>query len=327
MSTSNAALHVVLGAGQIGSRLARLLLARGHRVRQVRLSAATGPAQAGIEVCSGDITDLDFAERVTAGAAVVYDCMNPPYDRWPDLLLPMARGALHGATRAGARLVALDCLYMYGRPDGPMREDSPLTPCSRKGALRVALGALRLDADRRGDLPVAIGRASDFFGPDLPYSAWSDRFYRRVLSGKPAECMGDPDMPHAYTYVEDIAAALLLLGERGEATGQVWHLPTPPAESTRALARRLGSALGIDIEVRRVPRLALRAVGLFVPMMREIAEMTYQWEVPFEIDDRRFVSTFGVSATPIERAVAATAAWARDRYKLAPAAESRAAAR
>jgi nucleoside-diphosphate-sugar epimerase len=264
----------------------------------------------------GDITDLAFAEAATRGAAVVYDCMNPPYHRWPDLLLKIGRGSLHGAAKAGARLVALDCLYMYGRPEGPMREDSPLRPCSRKGALRVELAELRLAAHRRGEVAVAIGRASDFFGADLPFSGWSDRFYQRVLAGKPAECMGDPEMPHSYTYVEDIAEALVVLGARDEAPGHVWHLPTAPAESTRALARRLGAALGRDVKVARVPRLVLRGLGLFSPFMREVLEMTYQWELPYVIDDSRFRSTFGVLPTPVEQQVERTAAWARQRYGL-----------
>jgi nucleoside-diphosphate-sugar epimerase len=228
--------------------------------------------------------------------------------------LPIARGALHGAARAGARLVALDCLYMYGLPNGPMREDTPLDPCSQKGRLRVELGELRLGAHRRGDVCVAIGRASDFFGAALPWSAWSDRFYRRILAGKPAECMGDPEQPHSYTYVDDVARDLLVLGERDEAPGAVWHLSTAPAESTRALAERLGRALDLDVKVTRVPRPLLRALGLFSPMMREVAEMTYQWEAPFVIDDARLRARFGLVATPVERQVAETAAWARQQY-------------
>jgi nucleoside-diphosphate-sugar epimerase len=314
------ALHVVLGAGQVGARLAELLLARGHRVRLVK-RGAPGAARPNLEWAQGDLMDLAFAEAATRGAAVVYDCMNPAYHMWPAQLLPMARGALHGAKQAGARLVALDCLYMYGRPNGPMREDSPMQPCSKKGRLRVELAELRLGADRRGDVRVAIGRASDFFGADLQYSAWSDRFYQRVLAGKPAECMGDPDQPHSYTYVEDIAQALVTLGERDEALGNVWHLPTPPAESTRALVERLGRALGLpNIRVARVPKLLLRAGGLFQPMLREMVEMTYQWEMPYILDDSKFRRVFGQAPTPADVAVAEVAAWARKRYQLPAAA-------
>lgn len=308
------ALHVVLGAGQVGSRLTRLLLARGHRVRVVQQRRrGEAPEQPLLERVFGDMTDLAFAEVATAGARVVYDCMNPPYHEWPRLLLALGRGALHGASRAGAKLVALDCLYMYGRAAGPICETTPHAPCSKKGELRVALERLRLDAHQRGDLPVAIGRASDFFGPDLPYSGWNDRFFTRLYAGKPGECMGDPDQPHAYTFVDDIALALLTLGERDEGTG-VWMLPTAPAETTRQLTARVGEALGLDARIERIPRWLLKTIGLFSPFMREVAEMTYQWEQPFLVDDSRFVTAFGQRATPLAEAAAVTAAWARRRF-------------
>jgi nucleoside-diphosphate-sugar epimerase len=305
-------LHVVLGAGQIGTRVAGLLVARGLRVRLVnRQARATSPE--GVEVVAGDITDHAFAERAAAGASVVYDCMNPPYHEWPELLLALASGALHAASSAGAKLVALDCLYMYGRPNGPLTEDSPLAPCSRKGALRVALAERRLAAHQRGDVRVAIGRASDFFGSNLQFSCFSDRFWNRVRAGKPAECMGDPDMPHSYTYVEDVARALVTLGEREESLGRVWHLPTPAAESTRGICARLGRAVGLSITVERVPRWLLRTMGVFSPFMREVFEMAYQWDVPFVLDDSRFRATFGHGATAIDDAVAEVARWARAR--------------
>ncbi|WP_394834533.1 NAD-dependent epimerase/dehydratase family protein [Pendulispora rubella] len=304
--------HVILGAGQIGSRLAEVLLAKGHPVRLVRRGPA-GTPRPQLEHVSGDITDLAFAEHAARDAAVVYDCMNPAYHMWPEHLLPIARGALHGARTARAKLVALDCLYMYGRPVGPMREDSPLAPCSKKGALRVELAELRLSAHRRGEVPVAIGRASDFFGSDLPYSLWSDRFFQRIYAGRAAECMGDPDALHAYTYAPDIARALATLGERDEAMGQVWHLPTNAPETTRMLARRLGRALDLDVRMMRVPKWFVRAAGVFDPFMREIVEMMYQWEVPFVLDDSRFRRTFGYGPTPIEEAVVEVASWALSR--------------
>jgi nucleoside-diphosphate-sugar epimerase len=312
-------LHVVLGGGQIGDRLASMIAARGERVRVVQRSQRE-ESRSNVTRMAGDITDLSFAEAATAGASVVYDCMNPQYFQWPTHLLPLGAAALHGAQKAGARLVALDCLYMYGRPDGAMREDSPRNPCSKKGVLRVQLEELRMSAAKRGDLEVAIGRASDFFGSDVPLSAFGPRFYERLFAGKSIECMGDPEILHSYSYADDVAAGLFTLGTDARAANKVWHLPTPPAESTRRLSERLAQGLGRELRLKRVPRWLLAGVGLFSPMMREIPEMMYQWEVPYVIDDAQFRSVFGYGATPIEQAVAETVAWARTRYGLARAA-------
>jgi nucleoside-diphosphate-sugar epimerase len=303
-------LHVILGAGQIGSRLAQVLAAQGKRVRQVRRSAKGIPA--GVEACPGDIRERTFAERAGAGAAVIYDCMNPSYDQWDAQLLPIARGAVHAAESAGAKLVALDCLYMYGRPEGGvMHEESARNPCSRKGTLRVALEQLRTASRAR----VSIARASDFFGTGLQQSAFSDRFFTRAFAGKAVECLGDPDMPHSYTYVEDVVTALATLGAGGEQG--IWHIPTTSHGTTRDLYDRVGAALGLGpLKVTRVPKLVMRAVGLLDPIMREMVEMTYQWEVPYVIDDRKFRATFGVEPTPLDQAVREVASWARQQYVL-----------
>jgi nucleoside-diphosphate-sugar epimerase len=305
-------LHVVFGTGQIGTRVARILLERGERVRVV---ARRGAAPADAELAAGDARDRAFAAAASRGAAVVYDTMNPLYQHWKQQLVPIGAGALHGAAAAGAKLVALDCLYAYGAPAGPMTEDAPIAPCSRKGELRAELAELRLAALRRGDARVAIGRASDFFGPGLPASWWSERFWTRVLAGKPAECLGDPDMPHSYTYADDVARGLVALGDRADATG-VWHLPTAPAESTRALAARIGRALDRSISFTSMSPLALRAIGVFAPFLRELPEMAYQWQRPFVLDDSRFRARFGFGATPIDEQVAATVAWARARFAI-----------
>ena len=319
MNDDHEALHVILGAGQIGSQVAEVLLARGHRVRIVRRGAA-GLARSGLEWVSGDITDGAFADEIARGADVVYDCMNPLYDQWVERLLPLGDGGLRAARTAGAKLVALDNLYMYGRPSGPMCEDSPLAPCSRKGALRVELAKMRLDAHQRGDVRVAIGRAGDFFGPNVTLALWGERFMQRVFAGKSGECFGDPDMLHSYSYGADVARALVTLGEGDVAMGSVWHLPTPPAETTRSFAARLEPALGVPVKLSRVSNLVLRGLGVFVPILREVAEMTYQWEVPYVIDDSRFRAAFGATHTPIDDAISATSAWARHVYAPALAA-------
>ncbi len=307
-------LHVILGAGQIGALVRDHLLARGERVRQVRRGVATLEAP-NLEHARGDISDFGFAAEACAGAGFVYDCTNPNYDQWDTHLFPLARGALVGARAAAAVLVAVDNVYMYGRPTGPLREDSKVAPISRKGELRARLAEERLAAHHAGEVRVVLARGSDWIGPGVTHATvFGDRFFRRVFAGKKGECFGDPDMPHAYTYAHDVARALVTLGERPEAHGQVWHLPTNAALSTRATMTMLGDALAMPIEVARVPRLVIKTLGVFSSLVREVVEMAYQWDVPFEIDDSKFRAAFGATATPWGEVMSTTAAWAKQAY-------------
>ena len=312
MTTPSTSLSVVLGAGQIGTRVTQLLLAQGHRVRVVRRGAA-GARHERLEHAQGNLADLRFAEEACRGAVAVYDCSNPAYDLWATQLLPLGKGALHGAAKAGARLVVLDNLYMYGRVAGPMTEETPMAPCSRKGELRATLARERLEADARGDVQVVMGRAGDFYGPGITNTTvFGERFFTRVLAGKAGEYVGDAEAPHAYSYGEDVALSLVTLGQ-SDARG-VWHLPVAKAETTRALAEKIFAGLGRPVTLTRLPTLLLQTMGLFVPLLREVAEMTYQWEAPFLLSDAKFRARFGGAPTALDEGARATAAWALERY-------------
>jgi nucleoside-diphosphate-sugar epimerase len=316
-SAPTAPLHVVVGAGQIGPMIARRLVARGLRVRMIRRGGTTG-APDGAELVTADVTDRAAAAEAMRGASVVYHCANPRYHRWAEELLPLSRGITAGAAAAGARLVVLDNLYMYGVPaDGRLTEDTPMAPVSKKGALRKAAAIELLDAHRRGELAVTIGRAADFVGPHSTLSVFGDRFWTRLLAGKAVETFGDPDLPRSYSYTEDVADGLVTLGLEpagSDAYGRVWHLPAPAAETTRAWVTRLARAVGREPTLTRLTPFVLRLAGLFVPEARELPEMIYQWTAPYVLDDRAFRARFGVTATAPDAAVAATVAWARAHY-------------
>jgi nucleoside-diphosphate-sugar epimerase len=314
MNDRDRPLHVIIGAGQIGPQVAAGLVAQGQRVRILRRGAFAGPLP-GVEALRADITDPAQAQDALRGAAVVYHSANPPYHRWGTELLPMTRAIVDAAARAGARLVALDNLYMYGQaPSGVMREDTPVAPCSRKGALRAEAAALMLDAHRRGDLPVVLGRASDFVGPEVRLSAaFGERFWPRLLAGKPVEVMGDPEQPHTYSYAPDVAAGLLTLGmtDAEADLGRVWHLPALPAQSTRAWIEAFAAAAGQPARTTPLTPFMLKLAGLFVPEVREVPEMLYQWRAPFILEDGAFRARFGALPTPMATVVSETLAWAR----------------
>ena len=246
--------------------------------------------------------------------------------RWDDVKLFLAlhreRTLAGAAARVGLdastlsrRLVALDNLYMYGRTDGPIRETSAVAPCSRKGELRAKLAEERATAHARGELRIATGRAPDFFGPGVVrQTTYGERFYARIFAGKSAQCLGDPSLPHSLGYAPDVARGLVTLADHDEALGEIWHLPVNEAESMSQMTARMARALGREIAVSRIPRFALHAMGLFSPLLREVAEMAYQWDAPYLVDDTKFRAAFGGSATDIDEIVTETARWAVATY-------------
>jgi nucleoside-diphosphate-sugar epimerase len=193
-----------------------------------------------------------------------------------------------------------------------MTEDLPLAATTVKGRTRAAMTAELLAAAEAGRVRIAIGRASDFFGPAVTQgSTLGERVFGNALAGRRADFIGDPGLPHTYSFVPDIAAGLATLGTDPRAAGQVWHLPGPPTGTTRALIDLLADQVGHRVGVRSVPKLAVRALSLVNPLMRELAEMSYQFEEPFVLDTSKYESVFGTAGTPLADAVAATAAWYR----------------
>jgi uncharacterized protein YbjT (DUF2867 family) len=315
--------HVVFGAGQIGPLLAGILVGKGKAVRVVRKSAGPVPVP-GAEVVRGDALDAAFCAEAVRGAEAVYHCMNTPYfaDVWAATLPRLQANLVAAAGKAGARLVVLDNLYGYGRTHGrPMREDTPQNPCSRKGALRAELHDALMAAAKRGEVRVAVGRASDFYGPNAGNSILGERVLRQLAAGKAAQVFGDPDAVHTYHFSRDVAGGLATLGLDPGADG-LWMLPCDPAVTTREMVRLLAGALGQPKgRISRLPTWMLSALGVFMPLLREVKEMVYQFEEPYVVDDARFRARFGVQGTPLEEGARQTAAWAQQ--ALGPAAVSR----
>ncbi|MGD8328557.1 MAG: NAD-dependent epimerase/dehydratase family protein [Acidobacteriota bacterium] len=305
-------LHVVFGSGPVGRAVMRELLARGKKVRLVNRSGA-GAFPAAVELCAGDAADRRFAREATSGATVVYQCAAPPYERWRELFPRLQAGVLEGATVAGAKLVVMENVYMYGSPYGkPLTERRPMTAMTRKGRVRAEMSQELLAAHAKGKVRVVIGRASDFFGPEVTQSVMGARVFRRALRGQAVNVVGNLKVPHTYAYVPDIARGLVLLGQRDEAFGEVWHLPGPETVTTREFLGMVFAEAGHPPAIRRAGKATLRTVGFFNSEARELVEMMYQFEEPFVVEHGKFVEAFGDISTPLLEAIRATVDWYRE---------------
>lgn len=311
-------LHLIFGTGPAGVTLSEALVAQGKRVRSVNRSGKAD-LPPGTEVRAGDVLDPAAVRELCRDAAVVYHCANVPYPQQVELMPRFAANITDGAAHAGAKLVVLDTLYMYGETRGvPMTEGTPYAATTRKGRMRKELAEGYLAAHEAGTVRVALGRAADFYGPRVLNSALGDRVFPQALAGKPAQLLGNLDLPHSYGYIGDVARGLATLGERDEALGRAWLLPVvSPPPTQRDLARRIGEQLGRPVRTQALPKAAIRAFGLVDPFMREFVEMFYQYREPQIVDSRAFEHAFGFSATPLDEALRETISWYRQRAETA----------
>ncbi len=301
-------LHVVAGLGPVGRAVIDELVDRGIPVRAITRDHGQD-LPVGVETVQADITDPDAARRAMSGAAVVYHTASAPYHRWPQLLPPLMRGVLDGAAATGARIVYADNLYAYGPVDGLLTEELPSRASGPNGRVRATLADQLLEADARGTVRATIGRASDYYGPRGRQSTAGERLFVPVIKGKTAQVLGDPDLPHTFTYLRDFARGLVTLGTHDAALGQLWHLPSAETLTTRAFVRLVYEAAGRSPKVQTMPAALLAVAALFSPTLRAVREQQYQRTAPWIVDHTKFAHAFGAEVTTHNDAVGATLSW------------------
>lgn len=246
-------LHVVVGAGPIGTGVARALAGQRCRVRVITRSGA-GPAGPGIERAAADAGDARRMALLTEGATVIYNCANPPYNRWPALWPPIASALLGAAERNGAVLVTVSNLYGYGPARDslgvggydaahPMTEETPLAATGSKGMVRAQMWRDALTAHQAGRVRVTEVRGSDYVGPGAS-SVLGDRLVPRLLRGRAVSVLGRADRPHTWTYTADVAAMAVLAGRDERAWGRAWHVPSGPPRTQREAIDDIARAAG-----------------------------------------------------------------------------------
>jgi len=301
-------LHVVVGAGAIGSGIARALAGQDRRVLVVTRSGS-GPDGIGAERVAADAADATAMAELAQDAAAIYNCANPPYHRWPELWPPIAASLLGAAERSGAVLVTISNLYGYGparvsQGSGgydtarPMTEDTALAATGRKGAVRARMWREALAAHQAGRARVVEVRSSDYVGPGAQ-SVLGDRVVPNVLRGKPVSVLGRTDRLHTWTCIQDAVRLAAVAGSDPRAWGQAWHAPSGPPRTQRDAVGDLTRVAGVaPVPVRAVPAVVIRAAGLFSPLMRELGETWHQFSEDFVMDSSAAQKVFGLEPAP-----------------------------
>lgn len=300
----------IIGYGAVGRETAKLLAARGEKVRIAQRKRPANLPE-GAEFIATDVLDAGSVRRACAGSQAVICCIGFPYDsRIWEKAWPQAMGnMLSACAETRARFIFADNLYMYGPQDRPLKEDMPLTSFGRKPKVRTDITRLWQQAHNAGTVEAVAVRASDFYGPDVETSVLSNYGVKRLLHGKPALVPYSPDHPHDFTYVPDFARALVtLLDAPADAYGQAWHVPNAPTQTLRSLIGKAASMIGVAPRITVLPRIMLRIAGLFDRQIYELIEMRFQTDRPYLVDASKFASRFWADPATFETGLRETIA-------------------
>lgn len=302
-------MQTILGAnGTIGKLLAKELMSYTDRVRLV----SRNPIRINEtdELLPADLTQPGAVEKAVRGSEVVYLVVGFEYkakvweEKWPVLM----KETIDACIKHGARLVFFDNVYMYDKNQvSHMTENTAINPPSRKGEVRKRISGMLMTASGEGLIKALIARSADFYGPDTQNNFITQMVLKNLKDGKKAMWFVRSDIKHSFTYTPDAAKATALLGNTDDAYGQVWHLPTDSRNITgKQMISMIAGEFGASPKVSLLPKWMLKPLGLFIPVMKEMPEMMYQYDRDYFFDSSKFTRRFGISATPYEDGVKAT---------------------
>ncbi|MDJ0403234.1 NAD-dependent epimerase/dehydratase family protein [Rhodococcus erythropolis] len=301
-------LEIVTGAGPVGSAVALQLAEQGINVRLLTRSGS-GPEHPLIDRRRVDVSDSEALRSVSEDATAIYHCIHAAYNAadWERELPAAEKVVLDAAASIGAVVVFPESLYAYNS-DTLMTESDPRNATGGKRGVRTAL----LRAREASATPTVSVVASDFFGPRVRTAHAGERMVPKVMAGKKIRVIGSADQPHSFTYIPDLAAAMIAAAHNPELWNSVIHAPTGPALTQRKIAEAFARAAGASpAKVGVLPAWVLDAVGKINTDSRELAEMNYQFTKPFVMDSSASEVLLGLSPTPLDQAAEETVAWWR----------------
>ena len=302
-------MQTILGAnGTIGSVLAKELTTYTDKIRLI--SRNPRKVNESDELFPADLSYPAIVDEAVEGSDVVYIVVGFDYnlkvweEKWPNLI----RATIDACIKHNVRLVFFDNVYMYDiNAISHMTEESMINPPSRKGSVRKQIAQMIIDEVKAGKLMALIARSADFYGPGNERSFVTEMVYKNFLKGMRANWFINPDKKHSFTYTPDAAKATAMLGNTEDAFNTVWHLPTDKNTLTgREFITLFAHEMNVANKVFVMPAWLIRVVGTFIPIMKEMPEMMYQYDRDYFFDSSKFEKKFNFKTTSYQEGVKLT---------------------
>jgi len=292
-------MHTILGAGgTVGTELLREFSQAGKQVRLVGRNPKL--VEGATEVVSADLSNPEQTIRAVSGSKTVYLLIGLKYDVkvWRELWPRIMNNVIEACKRSNAKLIFFDNVYMYGKVSGPMTEETPFNPCSKKGEIRAQIATDLLNEIKAGTLKAMIARSADFYGPHALTSVANMLVFDKFAKGATASWLVNDSVPHSYTYTPDAARSLVLLADSESAWNQTWHVPTASNPPTgNEFIQMVAKAFEVKPTYRVLSRPVIWIAGLFDSTIRESYEMLYQSESAYLFDSTKFSKAFSFEPT------------------------------
>lgn len=287
-------MHTILGAGgPISNALTAQLTKANNTIRLVSRSRIITSGNS--HWMKADLLNASEVMAAVKGSSVVYLCAGLQYDKsiWQQQWPVIMQNVIAAVKETRARLIFFDNVYMYGRVEGAMTEETPYNPCSVKGEVRARIATNLMDEAKAGNIRASIARSADFYGAPGSVNSFFDRMVLDKLSSKQrALWLGNPDTLHSFTFVPDAANGLFLLGRHPESDNRIWHLPTANAIKGRELIDVAAETFGSAPKFMKVNKIMLKALGLLNQGIKETVEMYYQYEYDYNFSSAMFQEAF-----------------------------------
>lgn len=299
--------QTILGAsGAVGTELAKALYNYKRDIRIVsRNPKRVNPED---ELFPADLMNAEQTSNAVAGSEIAYLVVGLQYSTavWQEQWHIVMKNVIDACKKHKTKLVFFDNIYALGKVNGPMTEESPMNPCSKKGEVRAKIGKMILDEMSAGSLTALIARAPDFYGPNTPLSLPEQMVFANLRKGKTAQWLINADVKHSFIYTPDAGKATALMGNTPDAYNQIWNLPVDNKDLTgREFVAMASETAGQKNKIMVLPKFMVKTVGLFVPAVKESVEMLYQYDSEYLFDCTKFNIAFNFKATPYAEGIKA----------------------
>jgi len=301
-------MQTILGSsGVIGNELAKSLTQYTNKIRLVsRNPKKVNPTD---ELFTANLLKAEEVIKAVEGSEIVYLTVGIQYktsmwqQQWPLIM----KNVIEACKQNNSKLVFFDNVYVYGRVNGWMKEDTPIKPVSRKGEVRKQVTEMLMNEVKNGNLKAIIARAADFYGPNTPLSFVTVTVFENFKKGKKAMWFIDAEKKHSFTYTPDAGKATAMLGNSDSAYNQVWHLPSDRNVLTgKEFIELSAEAFGVKPEYTVLKKWMIKMAGLFNSNVRESVEMLYQNDSDYLFDSTKFEKAFNFRPTSYEEGIIKT---------------------